>query len=304
MQHRKKNEHRGNASADLGLEKHVSNVSATCLRHLRQLRHIRRSLSTVSATTLVHAFVASRVDYCNVGDLKSVTSKLQRVLNAAARVFSGTRTFDRGLAQLYQTPIFTGLSASSTNSARWCADARTALLHSIWHHTGHQSLRLRHDSIFVRVPAINWQFRHIGGSHTVVGRSLSSVRQRGTHCRNVYATLLTVLLFLAVFLKHFSSQSTNVYSALEALEWMLYINRSFTLYHITLSHGRSSPLINFSRQSTSSFLEMHFRSSLRQLSTHNKKNNAWSFINNKATHTHTRLTALFPGLPGWAVPEK
>jgi len=142
------------------------------------------------------------------------------------------------------------------------------------------------------------------GSHTVVGRSLSSVRRRGTHCRNVYATLLTVLLFLAVFLKHFSSQSTNVYSALEPLEWMLYINRSFTLYHITLSHGRSSPLINFSSQSTSSFLEMHFRSSLRQLSTHNKKNNAWSFINNKATHTHTRLTALFPGLPGWAGTRK
>jgi len=105
MQHRKKNEHRGNASADLGLEKHVSNVSATCLRHLRQLRHIRRSLSTVSATTLVHAFVASRVDYCNVGDLKSVTSKLHRVLNAAARVFSGTRTFDRGLTQLLHADL-------------------------------------------------------------------------------------------------------------------------------------------------------------------------------------------------------
>jgi len=37
----------------------------------------------------------------------------------------------------------------------------------------------------------------------VVGRSLSPVRRRATHCRNVYATLLKVLLFLAVFLKHF-----------------------------------------------------------------------------------------------------
>ena len=31
-------------SADLSLEKHVSNVSETCFYHLRRLRHIRRSL--------------------------------------------------------------------------------------------------------------------------------------------------------------------------------------------------------------------------------------------------------------------
>ena len=61
---------------------------------------------------------------------------------------------------------------SSTNSAWWCADARTALLHSIWQHTGHRSLRLRHDSISISLPAVNWQFRHIDGSHMVVGRSL------------------------------------------------------------------------------------------------------------------------------------
>ena len=69
-------------SAELGLEKHVSNVSATCFRHLRQLRHIRRSLSTESATTLVHAFVTSQIDYCNVVFVeapKSVTGKLERV---------------------------------------------------------------------------------------------------------------------------------------------------------------------------------------------------------------------------------
>jgi len=73
-------------SADLGLEKHVSNVSATRFPHFRQ--HILRSLFTEFATTFVHAFVTSRVDYCNVifdGAPKSVTNKLQRVLNAAAR---------------------------------------------------------------------------------------------------------------------------------------------------------------------------------------------------------------------------
>ena len=79
-------------SADLSLGKHVSNVSATCFYHLRQLRHIRRSLTSESATTLVHAFVTSRVDYCNVvfaGAPKIITNKLQRVLNSAARVVIG-----------------------------------------------------------------------------------------------------------------------------------------------------------------------------------------------------------------------
>jgi len=61
---------------------------------LRQLRRIRRTLDAESAATLVHAFVASRVDYCNTvlaGAPKFLTDKLQRVLNAAARVVSNTR---------------------------------------------------------------------------------------------------------------------------------------------------------------------------------------------------------------------
>jgi len=65
----------------------------------------------------------------------------------------------------------------------------------------------------------------------MVGRSLSLVRRRATQCQNVYATLPTVLRLSAVFLKHFSSQSTNVYSALEALARVRYINRCLTLHY-------------------------------------------------------------------------
>ena len=55
---------------------------------LRQLKRVRRSLHDESMKTLDHAFMTSRVDYCNtvrVGAPKSVSDKLQRVLNAAAR---------------------------------------------------------------------------------------------------------------------------------------------------------------------------------------------------------------------------
>ena len=88
---------------DLSLDNHVSSVSATCFHHLGQLRRIRRSLDADSAATLVHAFVKSRVDYCNAvlaAAPKTTTDRLQRVLNAAARVVSDTRKFDHGLSRL------------------------------------------------------------------------------------------------------------------------------------------------------------------------------------------------------------
>jgi len=42
----------------------LSNVCSTCFYWLRQLRQVRRSHAE-SVLTLVHAFVTSRVDYCN-----------------------------------------------------------------------------------------------------------------------------------------------------------------------------------------------------------------------------------------------
>ena len=52
--------------------------------------------------------MTSRVDYCNVvfaGAPKTITNKLQRVLNAAARVVSGSRKFDRGLTHLIHAEL-------------------------------------------------------------------------------------------------------------------------------------------------------------------------------------------------------
>jgi len=66
-------------SSDLGLEKHVSKTCAVSFHWLRQLYRIRKSLDDESAATLVHAFVTSRVDYCNAvyaGAPKTITDKL------------------------------------------------------------------------------------------------------------------------------------------------------------------------------------------------------------------------------------
>jgi len=60
---------------------------------------------------LVHAFVTSRLDYCNsllAGASKSVTNRLQLVLNAAARLVTNTRRHDHitpVLRDLYWLPL-------------------------------------------------------------------------------------------------------------------------------------------------------------------------------------------------------
>ena len=88
------------ASSKQSKAKAEAKQSAKCFFQLRQLRRIRRSLDDDSVATLVHAFIASRVDYCSsllIGAPKKTTDKVQRVLNSAARIVSNRRKFDRGL---------------------------------------------------------------------------------------------------------------------------------------------------------------------------------------------------------------
>jgi len=79
----------------LSMADHVTAVCKSCFFQLRQLhvRLIRSSLTMDSAKTLVHAFISSRLDYCNsllVGAADCVIRKLQGVQNAAARLITGT----------------------------------------------------------------------------------------------------------------------------------------------------------------------------------------------------------------------
>ena len=69
---------------------HVRHVSGKSFYHLRQLKTVRRSLSDAAAKTMVHAFIISRVDYCN-SVLYGVSTVhlwpiLQSVLNSAAHI--------------------------------------------------------------------------------------------------------------------------------------------------------------------------------------------------------------------------
>jgi len=68
----------------------------------------RHSLDVESVKTLVRAFITTLLDYCNsvlAGTPRSMTDKLQRMLNVAARLVSGTHKFDRGLSRLLHVDL-------------------------------------------------------------------------------------------------------------------------------------------------------------------------------------------------------
>ena len=76
---------------------HINSVTRSCFYYLRQLRTVRRALTHDSAKMLAHAFVSSRVDYCNsilFGASAHVLRKMQAVLNATARLVCGLGPFD------------------------------------------------------------------------------------------------------------------------------------------------------------------------------------------------------------------
>ena len=82
----------------LTMADHVASVCRSCFFQLRQLRVVKQSLTSDATKTLVHAFISSRLDYCNVllaGATDGVLRRLQTVQNAAARLVTGTRKFDR-----------------------------------------------------------------------------------------------------------------------------------------------------------------------------------------------------------------
>ena len=83
--------------SELSMKDHISKLSKTCFFQLRQLRTIRRSLTSEATRLLLHSFVVSRLDYCNslfTGLPLSAVGKIQRIQNAAARLFGGLKKHD------------------------------------------------------------------------------------------------------------------------------------------------------------------------------------------------------------------
>jgi Reverse transcriptase (RNA-dependent DNA polymerase) len=74
---------------ELSFTKHINLLCRECYYQLRQLRVVSRSLTSDAASTLIHSFVVSRLDYCSAlyqGLPHVRISCLNRVLRTAARL--------------------------------------------------------------------------------------------------------------------------------------------------------------------------------------------------------------------------
>ena len=88
----------------LNMENHVTRMCKSSFYYLYNLRKIRKYLSKQTTEKLVHAFVTSRLDYCNsllYGMPACLINKLQRVQNAAARLITKSSRFEHINPTLY-----------------------------------------------------------------------------------------------------------------------------------------------------------------------------------------------------------
>ena len=78
-------------------ECHIKQITRTAFFHLRNIAKVPKFISKDDAEKLIHAFVTSRLDYCNMlfsGLPNTYINILQQVQNAAARLLTRTRKFD------------------------------------------------------------------------------------------------------------------------------------------------------------------------------------------------------------------
>ena len=91
---------------NMTMEEHVNKVCKTSYFYIRLLGKLRKFLDKDTAAMLTHAFVTSRLDYCNsllLGISKSLITRLQHVFNSAARIVSRTKMCN------HKTPVLKSL---------------------------------------------------------------------------------------------------------------------------------------------------------------------------------------------------
>ena len=84
------------AVKNLNMLTHINKTCSYAFYHLHNIQRIRKYLTRQSVESLIHAFVMSKIDYCNgllYGLPSSHILKLQRVQNAVARLVTGSPRF-------------------------------------------------------------------------------------------------------------------------------------------------------------------------------------------------------------------
>ena len=97
--------------SDLNLEKHIKAITKSAYYHLKNISRIKDLMSQQDLEKLVHAFIFSRLDYCNsifTGPPKTSVRQLQLIQNSAAPVLTKTKKVDHispALRSLHWLPV-------------------------------------------------------------------------------------------------------------------------------------------------------------------------------------------------------
>uniref|UniRef100_A0A3B3IPC9 Reverse transcriptase domain-containing protein n=1 Tax=Oryzias latipes TaxID=8090 RepID=A0A3B3IPC9_ORYLA len=79
---------------NLSLEQHFNQITRYACFHLKNIARLHSSLSFAAAETLIHAFITSRLDYCDSilhGTPSRIINKMQYIENSAARLLTHPR---------------------------------------------------------------------------------------------------------------------------------------------------------------------------------------------------------------------
>ncbi|KAK7906725.1 hypothetical protein WMY93_015337 [Mugilogobius chulae] len=104
----------------LSYEHHIKHITKNAFYHLRNIARLRPSLTPQSAEILIHAFVTSRLDYCNsllYGSPAKLLNRLQYIQNSAARVLTHTSSCDHITPVLRDLHWLPSPNASTSSSS-------------------------------------------------------------------------------------------------------------------------------------------------------------------------------------------
>jgi len=106
----------------LTFDAHARACSRACYDHLRRIRQTRRFIDERSLRLLVHAFITSRLDYCNglfSNSSVAVRQRLQRIQNNAARLVCAEPAFSHVTPLLRLVTLATGCQAYNVRRLSW-----------------------------------------------------------------------------------------------------------------------------------------------------------------------------------------
>ncbi|KAK0151579.1 hypothetical protein N1851_007117 [Merluccius polli] len=195
--------------SQLKFDHHINHITRTAFFHLKNIARLRPSLTFSAAETLIHAFITSRLDYCNsilYGSSSKVLNKLQYIQNSAARLLTHTRSRDHitpVLQNLHWLPITHRIQfkilllthkALNNQAPSYLSD----LLH---HHTPSRNLRSSHGNLLsppTRTKHRTWGDRAFSIAAPSLWNSLPKPIRDCTNINN-FKTLLKTHLFKLAF---------------------------------------------------------------------------------------------------------